>query len=297
MKMRTTKIKVHDITMRYYDSKNEGKEVLVLLHFGGATLVTWNGVIPYLKDHYRLIALDLRCHGFSDYDVESCHLDDMAKDVQGLMDHLQIDKAYIVGSSLGADVAISFAALFPKRTIAIVLDGGVYDLVGPDSKDQIITDDAIAEAQNKLKEQILGRETKEFDSKDDYMEYCKKGWEGEKIEWSSIIHGYELDKLIETENGKFITIQTKEAIWKFIEPLYGIRFQDYFDKINCPVLWLPDEQECDHEVVKRNLKNYSANLPYHKIVTLEGSVHAYTPMLKPEEFSNEVMKFIDEIKK
>jgi 2-succinyl-6-hydroxy-2,4-cyclohexadiene-1-carboxylate synthase len=288
--------KVNGINIRYYELKNEGKEAIILLHFGGATLVTWNGVIPYLKDNFHLVALDLRCHGYSDQEVESCHLDDMARDVNGLMDYLKIDKAYFVGSSLGADVAISFAALFPKRTIAIVLDGGVYDLVGPDSKDQIITEKEIVKTRDKLKAQILGGDIKEYNSKEDYIEYCKKGWESESISWSDIIEKYEMDKITQDDSGKYVALPSKEAIWKFIEPLYEIRFQEYFDKINCPVLWLPDEKESNNEIVKRNLKKYAKNIPYHKIVTLKGSVHAYTCMLIPQEFADEVKKFIEEVK-
>jgi 2-succinyl-6-hydroxy-2,4-cyclohexadiene-1-carboxylate synthase len=295
--MKTLKTKVNGINIRYYESKNEGKETIILLHYGGATLVTWNGVIPHLKENYHIIALDLRCHGYSEHDVENCHLDDMAKDVIGLMDYLDVEKAYIVGSSLGADVAISFAALFPKRVIAIALDGGIYDIVGPDSKDQVITEEAISIKQNELKERILGRETKEYNSKEDYLESCKKGWEKEAGTWSNIIEEYELDTITQAENGKYVTVPPKEAIWKFIEPLYEIRFQEYFNKITCPVLWLPDETESELEIVKRNLKNYAANLPYHKIVTIEGSIHAYTCLLKPKEFAEEVKKFIEEIKR
>lgn len=293
--MKTLMTKVNDVNIRYYELKNKGKEAIILLHYGGATLAIWNGVIPYLKDEFHLIALDLRCHGYSDQNVDSCHLDDMAKDVNCLMDYLKIDNAYIVGSSLGADVAISFAALFPKKALAIILDGGLYDLVGLDSKDHIIIEDQISKARDELKEQFSG-DVKEFNSREEYIEYNKKGWEDESIAWTNIIEKYELDKLIQTENGKYKKIQSNEAIWKFIEPLYDVRFQDYFDKITCPVFWLPDEQECDNEIVKRNIKKYAANLPYYKIITLEGSVHAYTCLLKPKEFSQEVLNFIEEVK-
>ena len=59
---------------------------------------------------------------------------------------------------------------------------------------------------------------------------------------------------------------------------------------------MPDETESDNEIVKRNLKKYAINLPYHKIVTLEGSVHAFTCMIKPKEFAKEVLKFFKEVK-
>jgi len=130
-----TKItKVNGLNIRYLDIPNKGKETIVLLPYGGALIGMWNGVIPYLKNDYRIVALDQRCHGFSDKPDE-CHIDDMANDLAALMDQLGIDKAFIAGSSLGADTAISFAANYSEKVIAMVLDGGFYDIVGPDSKD------------------------------------------------------------------------------------------------------------------------------------------------------------------
>ncbi len=293
--MKTLMTKINGINIRYYESRNEGKDAIILIHFGGSTLASWNGVIPYLKDNFHLVALDLRCHGYSDQDVETCHLDDMARDVNGLMDFLNIERAYIVGSSLGADVAISFATLFPNRTIAIVLDGGLYDLVGHDSKDQKISVDEINKYINELKEAFSGP-IKEYDSKEEYLKEMKNEWNNESVTYTTIIEKSDLDKIIQKENRKYAKIQTNEAIWKFLEPLFDIRFQEYFDKINCPVLWLPDENECDNEIVKRNLKKYSTNLPYHKIVTIKGSIHAYTCMIKAKEFSEEVLTFIEEVK-
>jgi 2-succinyl-6-hydroxy-2,4-cyclohexadiene-1-carboxylate synthase len=295
MKMNTKMTKVNGINIRYLDVPNEGKEAIFLLPYGGALIGMWNGVIPYLKDDFRVVALDQRCHGFSDKPDE-CHIDDMANDLAALMDHLEIDKAYIVGSSLGADTAIALAANYPEKVIAMVLDGGLYDLVGPDSKDQILTDEAIEKARNKLKDIILKGPVKLYDSKEECLQAQKEAWEKEGVTWTDILQVQSEDEIFQDENGKFRTPQEGKDSWNFIWPLYDVRFQEYFDKITCPILWLPDETEAPNEIVQKNLKKYAKNLKYHKIVTIEGSIHAYTAVLKPEEFSKETLSFIEEVK-
>lgn len=292
--MDTKMILANGVNLRYLDMPNKGKDAIVFIPCGGGTIGMWNGVISLFKNDFRIIALDMRCHGFSDK-PEECHLDDMANDVAAVLDKLAIEKAYIIGSSLGAEVALSLAANYPDKVIAMILDGAFYDIVGPDSKDQIITEEAIAEAKSKLKKMILGRKRKVFDSKEDYIKAEKESWE-KHYPWSDIIRIATEDEILETEDGKFGSVNTSEVTWRFIDPLYEVRFQDYFDKITCPVLWLPDEAEAPLEIVQKNLKKYVKNLKYHKIITLKNSVHAYTCMLNPKDFYNESMTFIEEVK-
>ncbi|HUT82078.1 MAG TPA: alpha/beta hydrolase [Candidatus Bathyarchaeia archaeon] len=292
--MTISTIKTNGINIRVLELKNDSNETIVFLHYGGATLGVWNGVIPYFKDNYHIIAQDLRCHGFTDKPLDKCHIDDMAKDLAGILDKLGVEKTKIVGSSMGADVAISFAANYPQRVNCLVLDGGLYDIVGSDSKDQILTEEEIEKAKNDLKQRILSRPREFFETREGYITKNKEGWE-KYFPWSEIIKKATEDEITK-ENGKFTSPQSSEEVWAYIEPLYNVRFINYFKKITCPILWLPDEKEKDHEVVIRNLKKFSQKLKYCKIVTLEGSVHAYTCLLRPKEFSEEILQFYDEIK-
>ncbi len=255
----------------------------------------WNGVIPHFKEDYNIIAQDLRCHGHTDKPLDECHLDDMAKDLASIMDQLKVEKAHLVGCSMGADVAISFAANYPDRVVSLVLDGGLYDIVGLDSKDQVLTKEAIEKAMTELKERILSRPRKYYDSREDYMTENKKGWE-KHFPWSDVVRIATEDEIMETEDGRFTGPQSPEEIWSYIEPLYDVTFADYYKKFNCPILWLPDEKEQDNEIVLRNLENYAKEKKYTKKVTLKGSVHAYTCLLLPEEFCNEISQFYEEIK-
>jgi 2-succinyl-6-hydroxy-2,4-cyclohexadiene-1-carboxylate synthase len=293
--MDTKMIKANDISLRYLDIQNEGKDTIIFLHYGGSTLGVWNGVIPHFKKNYRIIAFDLRCHGFSDKPTDKCHMDDMAADAAAIMDKLGIARAFIVGSSLGADTAISLAANYPDKVIAMALDGGLYDIVGPDSKDGITSEEEIKKKQDDLKNRIFSRPVTLYDSKEDFINTQKESWE-KHFPWSDVIQKATEDEIFETEDGKFRTPQTPEEIWSYIEPLYDVRFQDYFDKITCPILWLPDEKEAPNEVVQRNIKKYAKNIKYFKVVTIEGSVHAYTCLLKPVELSTEINTFFDEVK-
>ena len=50
----------------------------------------WQRVVPYFQDQYRVILVDLRGHGKSDTPEDGYHMDMMAQDVIGVMDHLKI---------------------------------------------------------------------------------------------------------------------------------------------------------------------------------------------------------------
>lgn len=71
---------------------------------------------------YRVIAPDLRGYGASEGpDVEATTLETMATDIRALLDHLHIDCAVVAGLSMGGQVAMAFADLFPERLAGLVL--------------------------------------------------------------------------------------------------------------------------------------------------------------------------------
>lgn len=88
----------------------------------------WNGIIRKLRKHFMTIALDLRGHGLSEkpskpdsYGIE------MAKDVIRLMDHLKIEKAYIMGYSMGGFITLKLAMMYPERIIKAVVGGAGFE--------------------------------------------------------------------------------------------------------------------------------------------------------------------------
>ena len=79
-----------------------------------------NGVFANLAQDHRVIALDLRGHGKSGKPHEpAAYGEEMARDVVRLLDHLKIQKAHVLGYSLGAMIAGKLATLHPDRLITV----------------------------------------------------------------------------------------------------------------------------------------------------------------------------------
>jgi len=101
--------------------RETGMPVLFLHGFSNDRHV-WQDVALGLPERYRPVAFDLRGHGESDWSIEGrYHPLDHARDVSCVLDALEIDRAFVVGHSLGGSVATLFAAARPERVAGLVL--------------------------------------------------------------------------------------------------------------------------------------------------------------------------------
>jgi pimeloyl-ACP methyl ester carboxylesterase len=100
---------------------------IVLIHGFTASIDTnWvrPGIVDKLDDDFKVIALDLRGHGESDKPHDpAAYGDEMAQDVVRLLDHLKIDKAHIVGYSLGGFTTLKLVTMHPERFLSATLGG------------------------------------------------------------------------------------------------------------------------------------------------------------------------------
>jgi pimeloyl-ACP methyl ester carboxylesterase len=109
------------ITLGYVDLGDPAGPPVVLIHGFTDSARDWVPMLPFLAKHDRLILVDLRGHGSSSK-PECCYSRlDFAYDVKLLLDALHIDKAAIVGHSLGSIIAQTFAEYWPERTTRVVL--------------------------------------------------------------------------------------------------------------------------------------------------------------------------------
>lgn len=88
---------------------------MILLHGGLANSNYWGNQVPALARTHRVIVMDSRGHGRSSRDSRPYGYTLMASDVIGLMDHLRIPQAAIVGWSDGAIIGLSLAMSHPGR--------------------------------------------------------------------------------------------------------------------------------------------------------------------------------------
>ena len=112
-------VKVNDIKIAYTE-RGKG-EALVLIMGLGANKESWFMNMPTLSKHYRVIAFDSRGVGSTDRSGEFYTMGRMAADTVGLLDVLGIDKAHIVGVSLGSMIAQEIAINFPQRVDKLIL--------------------------------------------------------------------------------------------------------------------------------------------------------------------------------
>jgi 3-oxoadipate enol-lactonase len=103
-----------------YDLVGSGTPV-VLLHGYPFNRTMWAEQIEVLSARHRVLAPDLRGHGETSVTSEPATMEEMAKDVSGLMEKLNISRAAVCGLSMGGYVALALYRMFPLRARALVL--------------------------------------------------------------------------------------------------------------------------------------------------------------------------------
>jgi pimeloyl-ACP methyl ester carboxylesterase len=99
---------------------------IVCVHGLTANHTCWASVADLLSPAYRMLAYDLRGRGESDKPEKGYSLARHDEDLEGLLDHFGIKKAVLIGHSLGAHIALRFAAMHRDRVTKLVLvDGGL----------------------------------------------------------------------------------------------------------------------------------------------------------------------------
>jgi pimeloyl-ACP methyl ester carboxylesterase len=98
----------------YYETYGKG-EPIVLLHGNGGSIGSMRNQVAYFSKHYKVIAIDSRAQGKSNDIGDSLTYDELAADVNVLMDKLKIDSAYMIGQSDGAIVGLIVASKYPAK--------------------------------------------------------------------------------------------------------------------------------------------------------------------------------------
>jgi len=106
----------------YYEERGKGQPLL-LLHGHSLDRRMWDEQFRVFARHYRTIRLDFRGYGLSSDQSETLPMTH-ADDVLALMDSLHIDRAHVVGLSMGAFTAGDLLAMYPHRLLSCVLASG-----------------------------------------------------------------------------------------------------------------------------------------------------------------------------
>lgn len=94
----------------------EPSETLILIHAAMGSSRRMHLWVPHLARHVRVIRPDMRGHGLSGIPGnDQLSLERLTQDVAELMDHLEVEKAHLAGSSAGGIVTLNTAITYPER--------------------------------------------------------------------------------------------------------------------------------------------------------------------------------------
>lgn len=286
--MQEIRVNTNKIELQVRDYGNVG-EAIIFLHFSGANLMMWQRVVPYFQDQYRLILVDLRGHGKSDAPASGYHMDEMALDVLGIMDHLGIEKAHIIGSSLGAEVGLSLAANYPYRVISLILDGAMNSEFGPYGLWEG-TEQEFEEHVNTQLEKIRNAPEVTFSTLEAFLVnrqtmYEKYDW------WNAYVADMERYGARELSDGSYTKGFSKQSNAAYMQNYFQYRFEDYYPKVQCPILMLMNKEleESREKEVILGLKDLAANAEIGEVLGWE---HPYLWMLDPADVCQSIQFFL-----
>ncbi len=111
---------VNGYRIHYESAGPDDAPTTILIHGLTSCLKVWKSVIPCLASRFRVIALDLLGHGETEKPRQALHsIEQQGELVVGLMETLHIDRAALVGHSMGGQIALWIASHHPERVVRL----------------------------------------------------------------------------------------------------------------------------------------------------------------------------------
>jgi len=244
--------------IHYQSYGGNGKDAFVLVHGWSSNLEAWGHQIADLSKRSRVIALDLPGHGKSDKPQLAYTMDHFAAAVDAVMRDAKVERAVLLGHSMGTPVVRQFYRKYPKKTLAIVIvDGALRPFGEKAMREQILTtfrSPNYKEAAAPMLGQMAGLLPAE---------------EQERVKASFV------------NTPQSVLVSAMESMYD--EALYAP------DKINVPVLVILAKSPFWPADTEEFLKGLAPDLEFHMWEGVDHFLH----LEKSKEFNNAVIAFVD----
>jgi pimeloyl-ACP methyl ester carboxylesterase len=261
--------------------EGKGKTVLCV-HGLTANCRCWDTMAEALAPDHTIVAMDLRGRGLSDKPPTGYSIDHHCSDILALLDDLEVEKAVLMGHSLGAFISLVFGAKHSDRVDSIILaDGG-----GKLSEEQM------AKVFEGIKPS-LERLGQVFPSFEEYVGLMKSAPFFQP--WSSALDTYFRYEAEDVDEGVRSRVQPGNIQEEIIN-LGQVDVSEFYSNVSCPVLILrategmlaPDDILLPQEVVERMTRE----IPDAKYVNIEGANHYTLIFQKNETRDRSVLDFL-----
>jgi len=127
-------------TMRvHYQNYGEGNDAVVFIHGWSCNVNFWKANVPAFVNQSRVIAIDLPGHGESDKPQITYSMDLFARAIDAVLQDAKVERATLVGHSMGTPVIRQFYRKYPNKTRALVIvDGSLRPFSNPEQMKQFI---------------------------------------------------------------------------------------------------------------------------------------------------------------
>lgn len=119
---RDVRVGINGLELHYIDWGNHRCPPILLLHGFLSHANTWRNLAARICADYRVMALDQRGHGTSDWSADSAYsIDDHFLDLAAFIDYLSLTELVIIGHSMGGRNALFYTACCPESVKALIL--------------------------------------------------------------------------------------------------------------------------------------------------------------------------------
>jgi|GEM_PF-54804 len=273
-------VRVGNLNLSYQEWGSPQAEPIVMLHGFGVSGHMFDEFADRMQDRYRLIALDQRGHGDSDWAEDGNYSRDaFVEDLEGFRKELGLERFILVGHSMGGLNAVTYANRYPERVRALILVD-----VGPESA---------KEGVDNIVRFTRGPDELEFE---EFVELAHRFNPRRSLE---NIRERMRHRLKPTENGKF----TWKFDKRFRQPDSGLRIGSeatnddswaLFRAIRVPVLLV---RGAESDVLTQSVAERAATeMQRCRLVVVPGAGHS-VPGDNPDAFTESVQEFLDDLER
>ena len=259
----------------YYEQNGIG-EPLIFLHGHSLDTRMWDLQWDYFSNYFHVIRIDFRGYGRSSdqtEDFQFTHVDDLI----ALMDCLKIEKAHIVGLSMGSFVAGDMLAMYPHRMLSCTLtSGGIRSVSGPSEP--------------------MGEEEKKRRDKE-IEELKMKGIDRYKKEWHKILMssgGTQRERMSLPLYHMVKDWSAWQQLHKEVRNYYGKEAWEELKRkkmVDVPTLLIRGENEVKFQTGNPNEMQYLSNARYEIIKDCGHMLN----MERPDEYNQLLLSFLKSI--
>lgn len=272
----------HFSSIPIYEEGHEKGDLIWFLHGLGDTHYTWEEIFNDLKSDFRLLSMDLPGHGSSleYFNEQSEYMDDAVSCLKKITEQASKDRPFfLLGHSLGAEIALQFAASFPGLVKGVVLLDGGY----------IQNEDVAADLATDLKQVQEFYKSYQFSSWESYLEHEKAYYQ----RWSDVVQRAALAKMTEDEDKRIISKTKLSTYEAAIKSLHIYPSKVIYSEVECPILLLrsslPEASNAMKEVAAKRLIRAASDATDQIIPNAGHNINIDAP----HEVANRIRKWIE----